>query len=790
MFLCGRPASLLREKGFLGLAALGVVFFHRPLLFGETFFFRDLYLYFLPQKKLFYEILRSGELPLWNTYFHGGLPFFSDISNSPFYPSGLLYLLLPPHRALTLDLVLHVLAAAGSAYALARVIGLRQPAAVVAGLVYGYCGITLSQANLYFRLLAMPYLPLTLACWHLHLRRGGRRWLILAVASGTLQVFAGSPEMVVFSFVTLLGWTLFAGPRRSPRALLTAAGRWWLLGVAVAGAAAVQLVPLLEMAAQSSRGQGLPFESFSIWSLHPRRLPDVFVPGFLGRTDQLYRDAFWGHRLVDKELPYVLGLYFGAVPLALAALGGLRRRGPLPRALRLFLLGLAAAGAAMALGRFLPGFETLYETLPPLRLFRYPIKFVTLAVLPVALLAAIGAEALLAGGRALSRLRTGAWAVGLGLATLLAAGWLAHGISRAAQRFFFDEAHPRIAQGLAAALMQVTVVWLLATLVSWPPRRQPPWRPWALAAVLAADLLLAGHRLNPSTPTELIAGVPPAATKVLENLEGGRLYRAPTPPTPHLAAPSDDIVWFTRWSQEMLGSIVAATWNIPIIFHPDYNGLAPRRVIEQGWALDALPWERRLPLLSAAAVSVVMTDEDLELAALEPLAVLANAGGTPVRLYRNPAAARRIELAEFWLPVDSPEDVVPALLRPGFDPRRHAVVEGPVEARPEPDCAMREDLRVVAESNHRRELAVTTTCPAMLVLADACYPGWRAAVDGRSTPLLRANGAYSAVFLEPGEHRVVWRYVPWSLIAGALGSLLTASLLAASLRVGRRIVLR
>ena len=34
-----------------------------------------------------------------------------------------------------------------------------------------------------------------------------------------------------------------------------------------------------------------------------------------------------------------------------------------------------------------------------------------------------------------------------------------------------------------------------------------------------------------------------------------------------------------------------------------------------------------------------------------------------------------------------------------------------------------------------------------LVLADTWYPGWRASVDGRSVPILRANYAFRAVFV-------------------------------------------
>src|ERR1041384_6435329 len=60
--------TLFREKELWILIGLGLVFFARPLFTGEIFFFRDLYLHFLPQKQLFVQLIRSGTAPLWDPY--------------------------------------------------------------------------------------------------------------------------------------------------------------------------------------------------------------------------------------------------------------------------------------------------------------------------------------------------------------------------------------------------------------------------------------------------------------------------------------------------------------------------------------------------------------------------------------------------------------------------------------------------------------------------------------------------------------------------------------------------
>src|SRR5688572_18365904 len=133
-----------REKEFWILIVSGLVLFHRPLFFGETFFFRDLHLHFFPQKLRFVELFRSGELPLWDPILHGGQPFLADLNNMALYPANWIYLLLPEVFAFNLDIIFHVLLCAAGAYWLARWLGISPLASIVAGAVYAFCGYSLS----------------------------------------------------------------------------------------------------------------------------------------------------------------------------------------------------------------------------------------------------------------------------------------------------------------------------------------------------------------------------------------------------------------------------------------------------------------------------------------------------------------------------------------------------------------------------------------------------------------------------------------------------------------------
>src|SRR5262249_31363747 len=66
---------------------------------------------------------------------------------------------------------------------------------------------------------------------------------------------------------------------------------------------------------------------------------------------------------------------------------------------------------------------------------------------------------------------------------------------------------------------------------------------------------------------------------------------------------------------------------------------------------------------------------------------------------------------------------------------------------------------------------VDTPGPALLRLADLWYPDWRATVDGRTTPILRADYLLRAVPVPAGHHTVVFRFEPAAVRTGLMLSL-------------------
>jgi uncharacterized membrane protein YfhO len=68
---------------------------------------------------------------------------------------------------------------------------------------------------------------------------------------------------------------------------------------------------------------------------------------------------------------------------------------------------------------------------------------------------------------------------------------------------------------------------------------------------------------------------------------------------------------------------------------------------------------------------------------------------------------------------------------------------------------------------------VETPGPVLLRLADLWYPDWTARVDGKLTPILKADYLLRGVFVPAGRHRVEFRYESPAVMRGLLLSLLS-----------------
>lgn len=371
------------------------ILFWMPLWTGGGLVGSDIYAYFLPQKSFFAEQLRAGSLPLWNNRIGWGYPQLAESQTGVFYPPNLLlYSTLELNAAYNASQIVHYVLAFVFAWMLARQLALTPLGAGLAALVYAY-GWFPTRIGLEWGIVGGAWLPLALWCVERFLQTRAWRFALWLVVVLGLQMLAGHftlafiTQLTVVAYVPLRIW--FApgdsvGTRRESR--LASCG--WLFA-AVAGAfllAAVQLLPTWELK-QASQRQGVSAEHDPAYGyIPPRYLLQALAPWHWYIGDRPFQEAMLpgGARTNRVEAH----LYFGLVPLALAAWGlGTRRRRWDHRLL--IWLGLALASVLYATGMLIP----LTRHWPGFSFFEGAGRYGIVATLAVGLWAGCGFDRML-----------------------------------------------------------------------------------------------------------------------------------------------------------------------------------------------------------------------------------------------------------------------------------------------------------------------------------------------------------------------------------------------------------
>jgi hypothetical protein len=246
-----------------------------------------------------------------------------------------------------------------------------------------------------------------------------------------------------------------------------------------------------------------------------------------------------------------------------------------------------------------------------------------------------------------------------------------------------------------------------------------------------------------------------------------------------LAAPLADTDIFRLKNDDVLPVGYGLLYNLE-----DIGGPSPLRLKQYEEWLKRLPPDRAWRLLNVKYVASWQQSLDL------PSERIAEAPGAdkdkkPVYLYRVLEPLPRAWLTGQVILEPDMEKTYQLLAAADFDPARQVVLASqPDGFKASENCGGTVEWRR-REPEHLA-LHVAVDSPCVLVLSELDYPGWRAAVDGVSAPILRTDGILRGLALPSGEHEVAFDYRPISVSAGAVISVLTLVLAAVLLVWGGR----
>ena len=155
-------------------------------------------------------------------------------------------------------------------------------------------------------------------------------------------------------------------------------------------------------------------------------------------------------------------------------------------------------------------------------------------------------------------------------------------------------------------------------------------------------------------------------------------------------------------------------------------------------------------------------------------------GASGVRVWERSDVLPRVFFVHGAEPLADRRQATGALYLIRGQPGEKTFLPGPVPALER--CPAPGSARIVEYTPLLVRIEAVTRCRAMLVLTDAWYPGWRAAVDGRPAVIHEAYAAVRGVVIEAGRHTVEFRYRPASVLWGAALSGAAFGLAAACVR--------
>jgi hypothetical protein len=466
-----RATRLIIPPTLIGL----VLLFFNKLAFSNLILARgDTYLYFYPYWHAAADALQSSRLPLWNPDIFMGAPFLANSQVGFFYPLNWpAWGLFSTPYATGASIVVHLFIAGWGAYlAGRRTLNLGPWAGLLAASLFALGGYLTAQVEHINQLQGLAWLP-----WYFVVlapfieednQEAGFRsllnislWIAILVA---LQLLAGHTQTVFISGVSIAIWSLVSltgkemPVRGGIRLAVVLAGGFILAAMLVA----VQLLPTVELAQQSSRQGGLPLNEVLSFSWHPLHLARALLPAY--------------ERPLFTE--YVAFLPLTGIVLVFIGVWDWREN----RVARPWFLLLLVAGV-LAFGRFTPIYHLLAQ-LPGFDLFRVPARWLAPAALSAALLAGAGWQRLAAfigpvgeapGGREVARrdllrpVAVGFTGVGLLVLWGFAAVWLAELIPTGAEAPFELPSVLNLAGWLVESALLALFLWLILT-------QQPPPR--------------------------------------------------------------------------------------------------------------------------------------------------------------------------------------------------------------------------------------------------------------------------------------------------------------------------
>lgn len=760
--------------GLLLVKLIGLLSFLPIVLTGKGLFASDQLS--SPSWKFYFDSLKKGVVPLWNSLSLAGMPTFDAGFGDAGYPIFILMgMLLPMSIFITWMFILHtLLAGVGAYYLVNRYFGLSRTLST--GLAVAYMLNTNFISHIHAghtgKFYVMSWLPFALY-FLLQSLRAGAHWRYALGLCVTMVIFLLTNHLQLTYFVLMGFFLVYAyktflliKTKKNGAAALTAA-RFWVpifLGIGIAFFMFWPTKQWTEKYGVRGSQAKMGYEHATSWSMHPEEAFSLIVPEFAGINER-----YWGRNpfKLNSEYPGISILFLGILGLVLfrrAKEGWFWLWG-----------GIGLLSIIFGLGAHTFFFQLFYSFIPGIKNFRAPSMILFWLATSLLVMSADALSRLTGPNRKVSPEQSSLWDKRLMQFGFGFAGFLF--LIGLAPTFFysiwdmvfggesFQNLANRVNDQSAFAFGALKNGVLLAVLVvgarKWLINTNDARRFGALFLVVTC-LDLYSTNSNFLKPNNYEAALAKDQTiNYLQNDKSNfRIYGLPGA--------------YERWRMQYHGFEVIDGFT-----DNEYRLFREYRAGQSG---DYQNNPNLMAGLKQNQDGTISGSTFLDILNVKYLAFRDPNSGQ-MGIAENASALPR---AWFVSNTESiPEaQVLERMKDLNFNPRQTAFVSNSTEPSltgnsitdtTSPNAA---EVKLESKNYNDSKWSVKSTVPGIMVLSELWFPHWHATVDGKESELLRVNYALQGVRLTAGEHIVEYTYrSPWLTFSKMVGLISLALLI-------------
>lgn len=723
---------------------------HKPIA-------EDLFRQGSPFKALTMDYFKSGQLPLWNPYNGGGMPFLANLNMGYLHPTNLLFLFFPYGVSWAMGIVLEFFLIGLFTYLYARKIGLRIISAFFSASVFLFSGFV--TVRLIFSTLgySMFVLPCALYLLESYIQNPRTKLILLLPPVIAIIIFSTQPQIALYIFLFLVLYAIFRFYQmRLQLSRFIFIAFCFSIGIAISS---IQLMPTLELYRYANLTTLSSVFIFERFLLSPFQFISLFIPNYFG-SPSTYN--YWG------GVDYIqTAMSIGIIPLLFLFISiFLPSKDKKYQGLRWFFVIAVIITFLLTVDWFFSRFIT---SLPiPFISTGIPTRIFILTSFSIAMLAGIGVDKFII-------LKTFNRRLLIILALFVVAVCTISILTVAL--FLFKTPCPtdliincRVV-ALRNTILEIGVFAITLSMgLAYLSLRKSGKAVISLPILILTVFVLSGLynsiKFQPFSAPETFLPSHPLITAIQQHAGMERIFGI---------------------GEANIATNFATGYKFydPNYYHPlyikrygelvSYGNTGDKTIsllrsdveITRDAELDEIFSQKRERLFELLSVSYLIYKKD-EVPMEKDIDAIWQDNNW--HIVKTPALPRAYLVNKFFVEKND-EKILARLFSSDFNPYEYVLLEKGTymkytKAEVSGQAYIKEDIgnELTIEANVKDD--------AILVLTDNFYPGWRAYVDGKETEIIRANYAFRAIYLPKGVHTVKFIYAPNSFKYGAYVTLL------------------